>query len=98
MATTQEIRTTDSKARLSLPKSFANATVIVEEVSDTEIRIRKAKVIPEDEVHFAEECRPLLSDRDRDLFLKMLEHPPEPNKALKKAAAKHKARHGRIQG
>ena len=75
---------------------FANATVIVEEISDTEIRIRKAKVIPEDEVVFAEECRKPLSDRDRDLFLHMLEHPPEPNEALKKAAAKYRARHGKV--
>jgi uncharacterized protein (DUF1778 family) len=68
--------------------------VIVEEISDTEIRIRKARVIPEDEVRFAEESRTPLSDRDRDLFLKMLEHPAEPNEALKKAVAKYRARHG----
>ena len=98
MAATREVRTTDAKARVSLPKSFANATVILEEVSDTEIRIRKAQVIPEDEVVFAEECRTPLSDRDRDLFLQMLENPPEPNEALKKAAAEHKARNGRIFG
>ena len=98
MTAMKELRTTDAKARVSLPKSFANATVIVEEISDTEIRIRKAKIIPEDEVVFAEECRTPLSDRDRDLFLKLLENPPEPNEALRKVAAKYKARHGRIQG
>jgi hypothetical protein len=95
MAAAREVRTTDSKARVSLPKSFANATVIVEEISDTEIRIRKARVIPEDEVRFAEESRTPLSDRDRDLFLKLLENPPEPNEALKKAVVKYRARHGR---
>src|SRR5439155_1008885 len=95
MAATKEVRTTDAKARVSLPKSFANATVIVEEISDTEVRIRKAKVIPEDEVVFTEESRKPLSDRDRDLFLHMLENPPEPNEALKKAIAKHKARKAR---
>jgi hypothetical protein len=97
MASAKEVRTTDAKARVSLPKSFANATVIVEEISDTEIRIRKARVIPEDEVRFAEENRTPLSDRDRDFFLKMLENPPEANEALKKAIAKHRARHrGRV--
>jgi uncharacterized protein (DUF1778 family) len=28
----------------------------------------------------------VLSDRDRDLFLSMLDNPPEPNEALRKAA------------
>ena len=46
MSTAQEIRKTDAKARLNLPKSFANATVIVEEISASEIRIRKARSFP----------------------------------------------------
>lgn len=33
-----------------------------------------------------------LSNRDRDIFLKMLENPPEPNEALKKAAKRYKDR------
>jgi hypothetical protein len=86
-------RTTDHKARVSLPQSFANATVIIEQVSDTELRIRKAQVIPEDELHFREESTTPLSDRDRDLFLSLLNNPPPANEALKKAAARHK-RHG----
>ena len=94
MSTAQEIRKTDAKARLNLPKSFANATVIIEEISASEIRIRKARVIPEDEVRFCEETRVPLSDRGRDVFLKLLANPPEPNDALKKAAAQRKARHG----
>src|SRR5882672_9151746 len=98
MAGTRRVRTTDAKARVTLPKSFANATVIVEAISDTELRICKAEVIPEDQVVFAEECRKPLSDRDRDLFLKMLENPPEPNEALKKAIAEYKANKGRIFG
>lgn len=32
-----EMRSTDSKGRISLPKAFANATVIIEQVSDTEL-------------------------------------------------------------
>ncbi len=86
-------RTTDRKARVSLPQSFANATVVIEQVSDTELRIRKARVIPEDEIRFAEESAAPLSDRDRDLFLALLDSPPPANEALKKVAAKRK-RHG----
>lgn len=33
-----------------------------------------------------------LSDRDRDIFLKMLEDSPEPNEALKKAVAEYTKR------
>ena len=90
-----ETRTTDAKARLSLPKSFANATVIIEQISETELRIRKARVIPEDEIVFAEEtmCKPL-SNEERDRFLEMLDNPPKPTPALKRAAARYKARHG----
>jgi hypothetical protein len=86
-------RTTDRKARVSLPQSFANATVIIEQVSDTELRIRKAQVIPEDEIRFAEESSTTLSDRDRDLFLSLLDNPPPAKASLKKAARKHKS-HG----
>jgi hypothetical protein len=88
-------RTTDPKARVSLPKAFANTTVIIEQISETELRIRKAQVIPEDEIRFAEESGTPLSDRDRDLFLALLDNPPPANKALQRAAAKYKKRrHG----
>jgi uncharacterized protein (DUF1778 family) len=87
-------RTTDRKARVSLPRAFANATILIEEISDTELRIRKAQVIPEDDIRFREEVSMPLSDRDRDIFLALLEKPPAPNKALKKLVAKHKRRHG----
>jgi hypothetical protein len=89
-----ETRSTDSKGRISLPKAFANATVIIEQIGDTEIRIRKAVVIPEDDVRFYEETAAPLTDRDRDRFLDLLDNPPAPNAALKKAARKHAARHG----
>jgi hypothetical protein len=89
-------RTTDSKARISLPKGFANTTVIIERVSDTEVRIRKAVVVPADEMRFVEEASVPLSDRDRDIFLALLDNPPPPNEAFKKAAARHKQRHGRV--
>ena len=36
-----ETRSTDAKGRVSLPKAFANATVIIEQLSDNELRISK---------------------------------------------------------
>ncbi len=84
-----ETRTTDKKARVTLPRGFANSTVIVEQVSDTEIRIRKAVVIPEDEIRFAEEMRTPLSARDYDFLVDLINNPPEPNEALRRAFAKY---------
>lgn len=84
-----ETRSTDSKGRICLPKAFANATVIIDQVSDTEVRIRKAVVIPEDEVRFYEETASPLTDRDRDRFLDLLDNPPAANAALKRAIEKH---------
>ena len=89
-----ETRTTDAKARLVLPKTFANATVIIEQVSETELLVRRARVIAEDELSFAEESAAPLSDRDRDRFLSMITKPPAPIPALRKAAARHKASRG----
>ena len=89
-----ETRSTDAKGRVSLPKAFANSMVIIEQVSDTEVRIRKAVVIPEDEVRFYEETATPLSDRDRDRFLDLLDNPPGANAALKRAAKKHAKPHG----
>jgi uncharacterized protein (DUF1778 family) len=87
-----ETRTTDAKARLVLPKSFANATVIMEQVSETEIRLRRATAAAEDDLPYAEESSTRLSDRDRDRFLELLANPPAPTAALEKAVARHKAR------
>jgi hypothetical protein len=89
-----ETRTTDAKARLSLPKSFANSTVLIEQISDTELRIRKARVIPEDEIGFVDELSVQLSDRDRDQFLELLANPPPANEALRRAAAKYRVDRG----
>lgn len=87
-----DTRTTDSKARLVLPMSFANATVIVDQLSDTEIRVRHAGAIPEPEFCFVEQTIEALSDRDRDRFLEILAMPPVPVSDLKQAAERHKAR------
>ncbi len=89
-----ETRTTDAKGRLVLPKAFANATVIIEQWSETELRVRRAKVVAEDDLPFVEESASPLSDQDRDRFLELIAEPPAPTPALKKAAARHKARNG----
>lgn len=39
----------DSKGRIALGERFANRTVIVEDIDDTEVRITLARVIPERE-------------------------------------------------
>lgn len=41
---------TDSKGRLTLGERFANRTVIVEEIDDTEVRVTLARVVPEREM------------------------------------------------
>ena len=89
-----ETRTADQKGRITLPKAFAGATVLIEQVSETEVRIRKARVVPEDELVFPEESPIRLSARDWKRFVEVLDNPPEPNPALKKAFARYKARHG----
>ncbi len=94
MAGVTEIRESDAKGRITLPKGFANSTLLVEVVSDKELVIRKAKVVPlaDDE----EELPPLpfvapLSDEDRDLFIAVLDNPPPPTESLKRALAAAKA-------
>jgi hypothetical protein len=82
-----ETRSTDAKERVSLPKAFANATVIIEQVSENELRICKARVIPEHEIRFSEEAPVILSDRERERFLQTLDHRPKPNAALRRLMA-----------
>jgi hypothetical protein len=72
---------------VSLPKAFANATVIIEQLNENELRIRKARVIPEDEIRFSEEALVGLSDRERERFLQALDQPPKPNAALRRLMA-----------
>ena len=92
MATT--VRTADSKGRVVLP-GFANATVIVEALSDTEYRIRKARVIAEDELRSPEDEMPIvLSEREGHQILDMIENPPKPNSALRRAFKRYRKKHG----
>ena len=43
-------KTTDNKGQVSLGSRFANQTVIIEEVTPTELRVTLAQVIPQREV------------------------------------------------
>ncbi len=42
-------RNTDTKGRITLPKGFADHLVIIEQIDEFEVRIRKAHAIPENE-------------------------------------------------
>jgi hypothetical protein len=80
------ICTADSKGRVILP-GFANATLIIEQVDDTEYRVRKAEVIPEKDLQFHEESFPVeLSEGDAAAFVKALADPPASNRAARRAA------------
>ncbi len=88
------IRMADSKGRIVLP-GFANAKVIVEAISDTEYRIRKARALPEGEECFPEDAMPIkLSQRDARKVLDMLENPPKPNAAAARAAKRFRNNNG----
>jgi hypothetical protein len=87
-------RFTDKKGRLILPARFANTAVLIEEISETELRVRKAAIVPEDELPFSEEHRRPLADADRDFILDLLANPPEANASMKKAAREYRRRHG----
>jgi hypothetical protein len=88
------IRVADSKGRVILP-GLANATVIVEAISPNEYRVRRARVIPEDELRFSEEEVPVkLSERDAQRVLDALADPPKPNAAARKAAKRFEKHHG----
>lgn len=87
-------RTADSKGRVALP-GFANATLIIERIDDTEYRVRKAKVIAERDLRFHEEDFPLeLSARDAAKVVEAIANPPVPNRAARRAAKRFRKNHG----
>lgn len=86
----------DHEARVSLPLSFADSTVLIEQISDMEVRIRKIQATSEEAIRFTEESRSPLSDRDRDLFLALLDNPPPASETLKRAV--RKCRGNQFQG
>ena len=82
----QNVKHVDSKGRITIP-GLANATVIVERVSQSEFRIKRAQVISESDLEFHEESFPIqLSERDARAYLYNLENPPKPNAAAIAAA------------
>lgn len=84
-----ETRQVDAEGRLLLSDDLAGSTVVIERLSETEYRVRKAIVIPEDELFEPENSLRPLSDRDRDLFLAALEEKPEPIQAVLDSARKY---------
>lgn len=88
---TQTIVETTSNPQVSLPQDFANSRLIVQQLSDEEVRIRKVApdtVITEsDDCHFADEQPIVLSARDAEIFLEALANPPPPNEALRRLMA-----------
>lgn len=85
------MRTTDAKGRVLLPAGFANATVLLDVVGEGELRIRRAAVVPVEELRFSEERPIVLTDAERDRFLALLADPPKPGKAFRKAASRKAA-------
>ncbi len=84
----------DATARVVLPPRFAEAIVVLEEISETEVRIRKTGGSREAQADFPEERITMLSDRDRDLFLELLASPPAPNEALRQLFAEQGKKDG----
>jgi Protein of unknown function (DUF1778) len=95
---TSQNLTTDDQAKVSirLPESFANTSIVLEQVNDDEVRIRKSVIsqsggesegVAGDENDWPpdDEGRPArLSPDDARLFLEMMENPPQPNEALRR--------------
>jgi Protein of unknown function (DUF1778) len=77
-----ETRSTDPKGRVSLTKAFANARVMIEQVSENELPIRKVRVILEDEHVLSGEAPIALSNSQRERFVRALDEPPKPNAAF----------------
>lgn len=84
-------RMADADGRIKLPKKFANVKVVVQIQPATMSTLRTRKT---SKGRFVEESVTRLSDADRDRFLELLDSPPKPNAALKKAMAKYRASHG----
>ncbi len=70
--------------------NVAEARVVLEEISEMEVRIRKTGAASEVQAEFPEEKITTLSDRDRDLILKLLANPPAPYEALPKLFAERR--------
>jgi len=80
--------TTDSQARLALPSSFVNTRVEVEQISETEVRVRRLSAHEPAGFPFPAESAAALSELDRELFLQLLSNSSALDRALQEAAAR----------
>jgi uncharacterized protein (DUF1778 family) len=91
MATEQKNVRLDFRLNRQLKELIERAALLTgQNVSDFAVSVlaeRARQVVQEHETT-------VLSDRDRDLFLAMLDRDAEPNEALKKAAKRFKQRNG----
>lgn len=86
----QQMQTADALARVTLPAEFAETRVVVEMLSASEVRIRKADERDDELAALPENCVTTLSDRDRDRFLELVESRHAGHVALRKAMSKHR--------
>lgn len=91
---TQEVQTADAQARITLPATFAEAAVVVEVLSASEVRIRKVDEASQELCGLPESSVTRLSDRDRDRFLELVESRPAANASLRKAMIERQQRDG----
>ena len=61
---------------------------------EVEVRALKDGGSGEADWEFPEEKSLVLSDRDRDQFLQLIENPPPPNAALRKAVSEYRKQYG----
>ena len=81
-------KSTDSKGRVALGSHFANRAVIVEHMSDHEVIVRLARVIPEREAWLYENPKAVASVRrglDQARKGGIAKNPPDMKKAVKLA-------------
>ncbi|MGB3655091.1 MAG: DUF1778 domain-containing protein [Rivularia sp. (in: cyanobacteria)] len=59
-------------------------------MTDTTKKQKQIKVVNKD---IESDKKLVLSDKDRDLFLSLMENPPEPNQALKSAMRRYQGKY-----
>jgi predicted DNA-binding antitoxin AbrB/MazE fold protein len=61
---------------------------------EVEVRAVKTRASGEAAWEFPEETSVVLSDRDRDQFLQLIENPPPPSATLRKAVSEYRKQYG----
>lgn len=87
MATVTEVRESDADGRVTLPRDFASATLLLEQVSDVELVIRKTAPSQPVRRTDAELGVIRLSADEFDAFVAALDHPPAPTDHLRRLMA-----------